>query len=217
MLDIQNLSKHYKTKKGKVSALDAVSLSLSSNSLVALKGPSGSGKTTLLLAAGAMLKPSAGSVSLDGQDLYALSGRERAVYRNENIGFVFQMFHLIPYLSVLENVRLANPSGADACEAIVERFGLTSRSHHRPSELSAGERQRAAIARALVKRPKLVLADEPTGNLDPENAEIVMQSLFDYAQEGGTVLVATHAEVDDDYVSHTVYLNNGQKQQETKK
>jgi putative ABC transport system ATP-binding protein len=214
MLEVTGISKRYTTQRGVVSALDEVSLSVDSGELVALKGASGSGKTTLLLAAGAMLKPSAGTVTLDGQNLYALGGRARGIYRNDNIGFVFQMFHLIPYLSVIENVRLAG-SNIQECEEIVERFGLSERTHHRPSELSAGERQRAAIARALVKRPKLVLADEPTGNLDPENATTVMQYLHDYAIDGGTVLVATHADVDDAYVSRTVYLSQGKVEQET--
>lgn len=208
MLELERVCKRYATQRGFVNALDDVSLTVAPEELLALKGASGSGKTTLLLAAGLMLRITGGALRIDGWDPAQATQRERAAFRNENIGFVFQMFHLIPYLTVLENVRLAGVSVADS-EAIVERFGLTNRIHHRPSELSAGERQRAAIARALVKKPKLVLADEPTGNLDPENAEIVMNALHAYAQEGGTVLLATHAEVDESLVSRTVYLSEG--------
>lgn len=214
MLSLSHVSKRYSTKRGEVRALDDVSMTVEAGELLAVKGASGSGKTTLLLAAGLMLNISEGSIGLDGWDPYAATNRERAKYRNEYIGFVFQMFHLVPYLTVLENVLLAGADRASS-EAVVERFGMSDRAHHRSAELSAGERQRAAIARALVKRPKLVLADEPTGNLDPDNAAIVMESLHSYAQEGGTVLVATHAALDEAYVSRTVYLENGQLMRET--
>ena len=213
MLELRHVCKRYITKRGFVNALEDVSLNVESGELLALKGASGSGKTTLLLAAGLMLRVTGGDIAIDGWNPSEATGRERADFRNENIGFVFQMFHLIPYLTVLENVRLAGAPVAD-CEAIVDRFGMIDRMHHRPAELSAGERQRAAIARALVKKPKLVLADEPTGNLDPENAAIVMNALHTYTQEGGTVLLATHAAVDEALVSRTVYLSHGKLQEE---
>ena len=213
MLELSHVCKRYATKRGFVNALDDVSLTVESGELLTLKGASGSGKTTLLLAAGLMLRVTGGDVRIDGWDPAEATNRARAAYRNEHIGFVFQMFHLIPYLTVLENVRLAGVSVADA-EAAVERFGLTERLHHRPAELSAGERQRAAIARALVKNPKLVLADEPTGNLDAENVSVVLDALRSYAQEGGTVLMATHADVDETLVSRTVYLSAGKVQEE---
>lgn len=213
MLELSHVCKRYATKRGFVNALEDVSLSVERGELLALKGASGSGKTTLLLAAGLMLRVTGGDLRIDGWNPAEASQRDRAAYRNENIGFVFQMFHLIPYLTVLENVRLAGVKASEAGE-IVEQFGLQDRAHHRPSELSAGERQRAAIARALVKKPKLVLADEPTGNLDPENAEIVLRALRGYAQDGGTVLLATHAAVDESYVSRTVYLSHGKLQEE---
>ena len=218
MLKLTHIAKRYMTKRGEVSALADLSLDVSPGEVLALKGPSGSGKTTLLLAAGGMLKPSEGQAELEGQDIYALSARERAAFRSEHIGFVFQMFHLIPYLTVLENVKLAKPKGMDeqACIEILEHFKLSERLHHRPSELSAGERQRAAIARALIKKPKLVLADEPTGNLDPANAETVIDYLREYAQqEGGIVIVATHADMDDTKVSRTVYLEDGRMKTDT--
>ena len=217
MLSFENVSKRYQTKRGEVVALDNIGLNVDIGQVVAIKGVSGSGKTTLLLAAGSMLRPSGGTVIVDEQNIYDMGGRSRALFRNENIGFVFQMFHLIPYLSILENVQLAMSGSKDLskCRDILEHFKLSDRIHHRPSELSAGERQRAAIARALIKRPKLVLADEPTGNLDPENAANVMQYLHEYAEQGGIVLVATHAEIEDSFVSRTVYLDSGRIKMDT--
>ena len=212
MLELTNIAKRYPTKRGEVTALTGLSLTVEPGELLALKGPSGSGKTTLLLAAGSMLKPTEGRALLEGQDIYALNPRDRAAFRSKHIGFIFQMFHLIPYLTVLENVKLAKPSttSEEECCALLDHFKLTDRVHHRPAELSAGERQRAAIARALIKRPKLVLADEPTGNLDPENASTVIHYLHEYAKnEGGIVIVATHADMDDNCITRTVYLKDG--------
>ncbi len=218
MLKLTNIAKRYTTKQGEVAALVDVTLQAEPGEIIALKGPSGSGKTTLLLAAGGMLKPSQGKAILDGQEIYTLNPKGRAGFRSEYIGFVFQMFHLIPYLTVLENVKLALPKGMDAsaCTEILDHFKLSDRMHHRPAELSAGERQRAAIARALIKKPKLVLADEPTGNLDPENADKVIHYLHEYAQnEGGIVIIATHADMEDSKVSRTVYLKDGSMTSDT--
>ena len=192
-LAIENVSKEYRKGSGVVKALDGVSLSMQSSDFVVVKGASGCGKTTLLLTLGAMLQPTSGKVQLADKDLYSESGARRVALRREDIGFVFQMFHLVPYLTVLENVALADNSGGAKAKDWLERLGMEHRAHHRPAELSAGERQRAAVARALVNNPKLVLADEPTGNLDPENAKAVMVYLRDYAKEnGGMVMVVTH-------------------------
>jgi ABC-type lipoprotein export system ATPase subunit len=211
MVKLEHITKRYQTRRGQVIALDDVSLDVGPGQLIALRGASGSGKTTLLLATGSMLRPTEGKVTVDNQDVYAISGRARAAFRNSKIGFVFQMFHLIPYLSVLENVQLAarGEQNLSECTQLLEHFKLHDRLHHRPSELSAGERQRAAIARALIKRPKLLLADEPTGNLDPENADTVMQYLHEYADGGGMVIVASHAQIEESFVTHTVYLASG--------
>jgi ABC-type lipoprotein export system ATPase subunit len=178
-------------------ALDDVSLTVSAGQLVAVKGPSGCGKTTLLLAAGGLLRPDDGQVLLDGSDLYALSPEARAAVRATTVGFVFQQFHLIPYLSVLDNVQTAT-LGAPArgqsgkAMAMLDRFGLADRAQHVPAELSTGERQRVALVRAMLNDPTLVLADEPTGNLDEDNAQIVLRHLAEYAEAGGAVLLATH-------------------------
>ncbi len=197
MLEIRHLSKMYRARGRQVPAVTDVSLSLSPGEFVAVQGPSGCGKSTLLLAAGALLRPDAGQVLLDGTDVYALSPEGRAQFRAQHLGFVFQQFHLIPYLSVLDNVLAAGMArpGVDQTEharELLARFGLTHRSTHTPSELSTGERQRTAMARALLNRPALLLADEPTGNLDPDNADIVLTHLRQFAAGGGMVMLVTH-------------------------
>jgi len=194
-----------------VEALQNVSLQVGAGEFVVVRGPSGSGKTTLLLAAGGMLRPSRGRVCVKGEDVYALPARARAAFRGAHVGFVFQMYHLLPYLSVLENVMLARgnggsgPSREDA-RALLDEFGVLAREDHKPSELSAGERQRVAVARALVVRPSLVLADEPTGNLDADNAAEIVGHLSAWCREGGAVLMATHGEVDGEDVDRTVEI-----------
>jgi ABC-type lipoprotein export system ATPase subunit len=197
VLHIQNLGKSYAGPGGLVRALDEVSVSVTLGEFLALQGPSGCGKTTLLLAAGGLLQPSTGVVQVQGQDLYALAPEARARFRAAQIGFVFQQFHLIPYLSVLDNVlapslALELPRARERAGELVARFGLQDRAHHVPAELSTGERQRVALARALLNNPKLLLADEPTGNLDRENAGVVLDALSRFAREGGAVLLVTH-------------------------
>ncbi|HJO09342.1 MAG TPA: ABC transporter ATP-binding protein, partial [Verrucomicrobiota bacterium] len=181
---------------------------------VAVRGPSGSGKTTLLLTLGGMQRPSAGTVQLAGQDLYGLPPSERAKLRSSEIGFVFQMFHLVPYLDLLGNVLLASPScPSDVVRKrageLLKELGLAKRVSHRPGELSAGERQRLAVARALLNRPKLILADEPTGNLDPENAAEVIRHLAEFHRSGGTVVLVTHGGAADSHADRTVSLDKG--------
>jgi ABC-type lipoprotein export system ATPase subunit len=213
MLVLENLSKTYRTRAAQVKALEGVSLQIDRGEFVVICGPSGSGKTTLLMMVAAMLHPSSGSVRFDDTDIYRMTGPERAKFRASHIGFVFQMFHLVPYLNVLENVLAA--SGAigkndkAGAEELLRRLGLEQRVRHRPSELSAGEKQRAAIARALLNRPRLILADEPTGNLDPENARGVLQHLRDFQQAGGTVVVATHGPAAGEFATRTIYLRDG--------
>jgi putative ABC transport system ATP-binding protein len=199
MLKINNISKAYSKSDGAVHALKDVSLHVTEGEFVGIQGSSGSGKTTLLLAAGALLEPTAGTVELDGEDLYAAGSEERAERRAEKIGFVFQQFHLVPYLTVLENVlspslALPDSDGAERrAEELIGTFGLDHRIGHLPSELSSGECQRVALARALLNQPKLLLADEPTGNLDSCNANIVLESLTQFAEAGGCVLMVTHS------------------------
>ena len=196
-IELRNVGKRYRGPDGVVVALDDVSLTVSAGQLVAVKGPSGCGKTTLLLAAGGLLRPDDGQVLLDGTDLYALSSEERAAVRATTVGFVFQQFHLIPYLTVLDNVRtatLGTPASRKGGKAMamLDRFGLADRAQHVPAQLSTGERQRVALVRAMLNDPMLVLADEPTGNLDEDNAHIVLRHLAEYAEAGGAVLLVTH-------------------------
>ena len=214
MLILQDLAKTYRTRAGEVKALDGLSLRIDQGEFIAVCGPSGSGKTTLLMMIAAMLRPSRGAVRFEDRDVYQMTGSARAKFRARNIGFVFQMFHLVPYLSVLENVLVAGAvarrgdAKARATE-LLQRLGLGHRIGHRPSELSAGERQRTAIARALLNQPKLVLADEPTGNLDPQNAQGVLQHLQGFQKAGGTVIVATHGLAAQGCATRTIELREG--------
>ncbi|MFO7956353.1 MAG: ABC transporter ATP-binding protein [Candidatus Brocadiia bacterium] len=197
MIEIRGLTKSFDGPAGPVQALTDVSFRVADGEFVAVQGPSGCGKTTLLLTTGAMLRPSAGSVVIDGRDPYALSAGQRSRFRAQHIGFVFQEFYLIPYLDVLDNILaadIAHPR-ADALERareLVSRFGLEERADHVPAQLSTGECQRTAMARALMNDPRVLLADEPTGNLDAENAEVLLDGLRRFAQNGGSVLLVTH-------------------------
>ena len=197
MLEFKKVSKSFDGPEGKVTALDEVSLSVRPGEFLAVCGPSGCGKTTLLLTAGGLLRPNAGQVNLDGQDPYALGPETRSKMRARMIGFVFQQFHLIPYLTVRQNVlapSLALPAkgAGQRAQELVSRFGLDDRGDHVPGQLSTGEKQRTALARALLNRPKVILADEPTGNLDEDNARIVFGYLSQYVNDGGCVLLVTH-------------------------
>ncbi len=214
MYQIDQVSKIYRRDGREVRALDEVSLQIEAGEFMVVRGASGSGKTTLLLALGGMLRPTKGRIVFDGQDLYALADAERARVRAEQIGFVFQMFHLVPYLSVRGNVLLPSAAGASAqdrgkADELLAALGLTERASHKPSELSAGERQRTALARALITSPKLILADEPTGNLDPDNAAIVLKHLKAFQQQGGTMVVVTHGTDADELADRVCRLNSG--------
>jgi len=166
------------------------------------------------LTIGGMLRPTNGKVVISDNDIYAMSIKKRAIFRAKNIGFVFQMFHLVPYLSLIENVLLpvkvgiAQAGKGDGME-LVKRLHLLGREHHKPSELSAGEKQRTAIARALLNHPKIILADEPTGNLDPDNAGEVIDYLSEFHHNGGTVIVVTHGTVADQYANRIIHLKEG--------
>jgi putative ABC transport system ATP-binding protein len=214
MIRLEAVSKVFRTPRGAVKGLDEVNLTVEEGAFVTVQGPSGSGKTTLLLTVGGMLRPTAGAVHIGGETVYGLTAQARARFRARNIGFVFQMYHLVPYLSVLENILLATGDSAmkerrREALALLERFRLERRLEHKPSELSSGERQRTAMARALLGRPRLILADEPTGNLDPENAEEVVTYLAEFQQQGGTVLVVTHGTLTDRHATRIVRLEEG--------
>ena len=214
MIRCDEVTKVFRKNGSEVTSLERFTAEVAEGEFVAVRGPSGSGKTTLLLTLGGMQRPSDGSVQLAGRDLYALSPAERARLRSSEIGFVFQMFHLVPYLDLLGNVLLACPGKPSAevrqrASGLMDELGLADRASHRPGELSAGERQRLAVARALLNHPKLILADEPTGNLDPENAAEVIRHLADFHRGGGTVVLVTHGAAADAHADRTLRLEQG--------
>ncbi len=214
MLEFKNVSKSFDGPEGKVTALREVSLSVLPGEFLAVRGPSGCGKTTLLLTAGGLLSPNSGQVSLDGYDPYALSPEKRSRMRARMIGFVFQQFHLIPYLTVRQNIlapSLALPAkgAGQRTQELVSRFGLDDRAGHVPAQLSTGQRQRTALARALLNKPKIILADEPTGNLDEDNADIVFGYLNQYVAEGGCVLLVTHDVRTAAHATRTLQMSEG--------
>ncbi len=202
MLEVEGISKSFAAAAGAIEVLADVSFALAPGGRLAIMGPSGSGKSTLLAIVGALEPPTAGSVRLDGIDPFALDPAARAAFRNRRIGFVFQEYSLLPGLTALDNVVLPAVAGGAAGRDVVaraarllDRVGLSGRSGHVPAELSGGERQRVAVARALVLAPRLVLADEPTGQLDSRNAGAVADLLVELvAEAGGMLVVVTHSE-----------------------
>lgn len=192
LLEVKNVSKIY----GDLHALKEVSFQVRKGEWVAIMGSSGSGKSTIMNIIGCMDKPSIGEVILDGQDITKESQNSLTKIRREKIGLIFQQFHLIPYLTALENVMVAQyyhsiPDEQEALQAL-ERVGLKDRAKHLPSQLSGGEQQRVCIARALINSPEIILADEPTGNLDEVNEKIVIEILKQLHKEGSTIIVVTH-------------------------
>ncbi len=216
MLKVKNVSKIYKKGQQEVKAIDNVSLSIAKGDFVSIIGPSGSGKSSLLLMLGGMLSPSMGQVFVDEVSLYDLNPNERARLRQKKIGFVFQTFNLIPYLSAIQNVQVPlYLSGMDEkgqkerAEILLERVGLKDRLDHTPSELSVGQQQRIALARMLANDPAIILADEPTGNLDPEMSQHVINFLTELNQEGRTIVLVTHDMNVAKRAKRTITISNG--------
>ena len=217
MIKLKGVSKLYPAKAeangAVIRALDDISLSVEPGEWLAMMGPSGSGKSTLVNLIGCLDRPTSGEIWLDGEEVAQISATELNRVRAEKIGFVFQQFHLIPYLTSLENVMLAQyfHSMTDETEALdaLERVGLKDRAHHLPSQLSGGEQQRVCIARALINDPKIVLADEPTGNLDAQNEEIVLRLLRELHQQGRTIIMVTHDPVVARLADRRIELHHG--------
>ncbi len=201
MFTLQGITKSYASRRGVVHALWDISLSIERGSFTAVTGPSGSGKTTLLLTLGGLIRPTSGQVVFEGTDLGSLDEKRLAGYRNRSVGFVLQSFNLIPYLSAYENVMVPASLGASTngdqtqrARSLLDRLGMADRMDHLPRELSVGQQQRVAIARALSNDPKVILADEPTGNLDPALAAEILAILRDLNEkEGRTVVLVTHS------------------------
>lgn len=202
LLEVRDLYKSYGTGSAKVEVLKGIDLTVGAGDTIALVGPSGAGKSTLLHVMGTIDRPTAGSVLFDGQDIFALSDQPLAAFRNRSIGFVFQFHHLLPEFSALENVMMPLLIGGvkrsqaeEKAQGLLEKVGLSHRVSHRPGELSGGEQQRVAIARALVRSPRLLLADEPTGNLDMKTSEEVHSLLYSIQRSTGiSLVIVTHNE-----------------------
>lgn len=210
LLELKDVSMEY---NGKVLALEHINLSVERGDWMAIMGPSGSGKTTLMNIIGCMDTATSGSVILDGVDITHASRPELTQIRRDKIGMVFQQFHLIPYLTAVENVMVAQyyhsmPDRKEAVEALA-RVGLAERADHLPSQLSGGEQQRVCIARALINYPVLILADEPTGNLDEANQNLVMQIFRELHAEGHTILTVTHSPEVGAAAKHCVIIEHG--------
>lgn len=200
MLEVENVSKEYSTPAGPLRIVSDVSFSLPDGSAVSIMGPSGSGKSTLLYLLGALEPPSSGTITLNGQNPFKLNPKQLAAFRNQQIGFVFQDHCLLPQCSVIENVltpTLVSTQNGDTpgrAAELLKHVGLGERLDHRPAQLSGGEKQRVALARALIMKPKLLLCDEPTGNLDQKSAQVVADLLLDVHRKSGTILiVVTHS------------------------
>ena len=222
MIHIEKLSRIYQIGNQTIHALDAVDLDISAGEFVAVMGRSGSGKSTLLNMLGCMDKPDAGDYFLDGNNISSMDDDELSAVRNRYMGFVFQSFHLLPRLSTLENVLLPrryHTEGvreSDRQDAInlLQRVDLGDRILHKPNELSGGQRQRVAIARSLINKPKVVLADEPTGNLDSKTSDAIMDLLKELNREGQTIVMVTHEAEIAEHAKRQIFMHDGKIQED---
>ena len=222
MYQLESVTQTYERRGNIVRALDNCNLEILDNDFIAIVGPSGSGKTTLLSILGGMMAPSSGNVTLDGQSLYEMSIDERTKLRGEKIGFVFQSFNLVGWLSACENVQIPLMlSGKSADEQreqaleLLDRVGLSDRAGHLPSELSQGQQQRVALARTLANDPQVILADEPTGNLDSGTRQQVMNYLTEFHNDGRTIVMVTHDADTAAFAKRTIRLVEGVTQELT--
>ena len=213
LIEASDLTRNHAARPGAVAGVAGLSLRVERGEFVVIQGASGSGKSTLLLLLGGLLRPQSGTLRIDGVDLPRLDAAGMTAYRARSVGFVFQLFHLVPYLDVRRNILAGLPAGCPVpvgeVDYWIETLGLAERRDAMPATLSAGERQRVALARALIKRPPLILADEPTGNLDPANAARVLEHLDRYRHSGGTVVLVTHGSEADRYATQRLRLEAG--------
>ncbi|MBW8381549.1 MAG: ABC transporter ATP-binding protein [Youngiibacter sp.] len=216
LITMKEIKKAYHTRGEAVQALNGITLDIFKGESVAIMGQSGSGKSTLLSIVGGMSPPTSGKVIIDGIDLYALSQEQRADFRLKNLGFVFQQFQLIPYLTALENVMLplttlhySRRQKKEMAEHVLNRVGIFEEMNRLPSQISGGEQERVAIARALVNGPPLILADEPTGSLDTRTGSEIMELFQTLNSEGQTILIVTHNPDNTDYMGRTVIMKDG--------
>jgi len=222
MIELENTSKTYEVGSVKLAALDNVSFSCRKGEFISIMGPSGSGKSTMMNILGCLDRPTSGSYHIDGQDVSDLNDNELAVMRNRKLGFVFQSYNLLPKLTAVANVELpliysgGNHRRQHALDAL-ESVGIARRAFHRPSEMSGGEQQRVAIARALISDPLIILADEPTGNLDTATSRNIMALLTEQCKKGITVIVVTHEEDIAQFTQRTIYLRDGKVVEEKRR
>jgi putative ABC transport system ATP-binding protein len=211
MLEIKNITKKYQKGNDLFTALDDVSLKIEKGDFVSVVGPSGSGKSTLLHSAGGLIHPDSGQILFKGEDIYSLKSHEADLYRKQNVSFVFQQFHLVPYLTVYENVKMAcyDDRQIGNIERYLKECSMAEHKNKFPSELSVGEKQRAAFIRAIITEPDILFADEPTGNLDQSNSAILLSLIEDYHKKGGTVLLVSHDPGVTKYAGRTVKLQSG--------
>ncbi len=216
LIEIENIEKHYGKNGTNVKAVSGISTEITFGEFIAVLGHSGSGKSTLLTMIGGLNHPTRGNIRVDDLDIYALNPEQRADFRKEYIGFVFQAFYLIPYLTVLENVlipfAISDLSAAkrnSRAMQILEKVGMADKADRLPDELSGGEQERVAIARALVNEPPIILADEPTGNLDSVTSAGIMQLFADLHREGQTIIMVTHNQENLKYASRTISMKDG--------
>ena len=215
-IEIKNLEKNYLIGDSTVYAIKKMDFHIDDKEFVTIMGQSGSGKSTLLSIMGALNRPTKGKVFIDSLDLYSLSNEQRADFRSEYIGFIFQSFQLIPYLTAMENVMLPmavtgkkKKTKNEMAAKVINRVGLSSKAHHLPNQLSGGEQERVAIARAIVNTPPIILADEPTGNLDTDTAKEIMEILKSLNQDGHTIIMVTHNKDMSAYSSRTINVIDG--------
>ena len=214
MIKTEQLTKIFRAGSKDVIALNEIDITIESGEFVLIKGHSGCGKSTLLFSLGGMLYPSSGKVVIDNVSVYDKSEKERAEFRANHIGFVFQSYHLLPYLTVLENILISQRFNkksvtVERAVEIAESLNIAHRLNHKPSELSVGEKQRTALARVFITNPEVIFADEPTGNLDPANAKEVIAHLKKYNQNGGTVIMVTHGNEADEVAGRIINMKNG--------
>lgn len=214
MIELKGIEKRFCSGKQTVIALNNIDLQIDKGEFVLLKGPSGCGKSTLLFTIGGLLKPTSGILKVAGKDLYSLSEKERLSYRIKKTGMIYQSYHLLPYFTVKENILVTEKLTGisidrDELVRIAKRLKIDHRLDHRPSELSVGEKQRVSLARAMLVKPEIILADEPTGNLDPENVKEVLLFLNEYKNDGGTVVMVTHGEEANEFATRQINMNLG--------